>query len=466
MSRLRVAWFSPWRVQHGFSRAAYLTRTVLPSLPWDVTLFHSTPLSQHALASSDLDSAEVSDLGVAGTCRLSTAPFQCFAGLDRRQPFDLVFYHLESHAELDYSRIALGAEPGILFCHEIIPANHGPDPILASPWRDTVEKFNRPSRPWHEYHKDYRLGSRFARRELSLSWQTFFWNERDLRLAADTLCDEVHLDLPEQGLTSRASRFSVLHFPIAEGSGELNPVQYEFKHHDTADQEHQMLKCALYGGDSVEWQVHKIFAALQSVSNKCQIVWCLASTQHNQAALDHAHAIVGQFGLGEQVQITEQDPGVWERVVSQADVIFMPCFSADKCLEPFLSIARAQHTPLFVSDFGDTALLDDPQCIHMPTGAQTTAFVMAALQRLAKFPKRPLARLASAAAPHHAPTACAEDLLAFADAELEHYRQFRARWKELRRSARMEISRVAELSNPVWRHAAHDLSWLSAGGVA
>ncbi len=380
----RVAWFSPLsggeRKAHGWSPAAYVTRRLIPELVTraHVTIFHDefkVPQWCRDIQSSPDTGLEVRHFLTAADC-------------DREKPFDVFLYHLENHRRTGFSRIHLGLKPGVVWFHDFLLTDDGPEPILNSPWERTVARFFDRATPWPEPLEEFTRPRPHAVREASVGGLPIFSSERDVsefqRLKLRTLVG---------GATPIGANRDQKIGDQASGNGRasafLIPYPVESKVFELQAQERATAGSPTFtlgwcGSPSIEQRFAVMCEALSHARVPGVNIfakWMLPQRGDKVAAA----ALLQEFGVQEQVTLLYGDSfDDWVSLLPTIDCATHLRFSAFGQAGPALALSMAAGVAVVVSDFGASEHIPSEIAFKIQPGATEVLELAALWQALAQ----------------------------------------------------------------------------------
>lgn len=350
--KLRVAWFSPLNCSGALSSqevpspssasrspAAYLSDLLLPHLreKFDLELFHSS------------------------FQRYQDFPTHHYLNAFKRhqqQPFDLFLYHLEDHAMTNFVRCHLGLIPGIVYFHDYLLSTYGPEPILNSPYRSVIDKFEDRSIPWPARDGEFERGGPFAYRESAYSPVSIFSTERNFgewkrnheRSIGERFSDSVY-------------RSFYLPYPVRE----------RIKEYGTVTNYSRVLYC---GSPRIEHRAHLLLEALRH-AGECELVWLIDSEERCQV-----EALLEEFAVPSVVLVEGRSPARWGELLAQGGTCVHTLFSVFGQVTPYLNMSLLAGRPCIVTNFGGAEYLPDSVVFKIQPGETEGRELSAVLQAL------------------------------------------------------------------------------------
>lgn len=395
---LRVAWFTSLPSHHPETVSAYVSDLLVPRLRqrFELSLFsnvegqlHGLPVHHYLLA----------------------------AHHDRARSFDVFFYQLEDSPALNFSRIHLAIEPGIVLFHDLLYSSFGPEPILNSPWQMVQRKLTDGEQPWLAHDAEHPQEGPMAVREAMLAGVPVFSFERGhgeyRRLLA-----------PRRQERDTPSWFLPLPAPIV----------------DRAAPKEGPLRIALCATPRIEHRAHKLLLALSELpKGSVELRWLL-----NRSERPAAEALLQEFSFEHCTFIEGRTPARWGEVIREVHCACHLLFSVFGQLGPYLPISLRVGLPTLTSRFGSTEYLPERVSFQIEPGESEANQIRQVLEhlRLAAGLELPLAR--TYAAEHHDVDAIASQLAHIIEQSALPLRQERARWQALQRDAVKQLRREAE----------------------
>jgi len=410
----RVAWFSPLAGENGDPAAVspYTTRLLLPYLTRE---FDLTLCTDRVPESSP--------------CR--TIHFLDAFRAHREHPFDIFFYQLENHISARLFRQALGLEPGIVWFHHAMLSDHGPEPILNSPFTDIVRRFSDPvDCPWPKRGKEYPQGDLFAERECALALVQLFSQERDLTVAKSRtvrgLASDSNSNLPRQ---------IWLPLPVERELFSLKPLAAKSTGH---------LAIAFIGSPQIENRAHKILEALAGLSfDEWSFSWVVSKSE--QAA---AEELVWLAGLSDRVRfVSPYNTNSWRAELGRCDLAIHMAFSGYSNLSPYIEMSLAAAKPVLTLQHGASEFLPEEIAFQVVPGATEAQQIKLVIEEIHKDSGLRFNKIGQDFAREH----FSVDVIAAELAQSFHYYvdeylpPLRDRWEWLLRDAKRELLR--ELDN-------------------
>jgi glycosyltransferase involved in cell wall biosynthesis len=387
MSKPKIAWFSPVS-DLSESSSAYISRAILPHLQesFDIELFSDKEESFHGLESQNY-----------------------LRAAEREDQFSLFVYHVEDTRELAFSRLHLGLVPGVVFFHDLLLSDFGPEPILNSPWSETQKVFHSSGYPWPKIDSEFLQRGPTAHREASYAGVRIFSAPRDHREFMTSIESSVTdpkrhtfcLPYPSLSVISKAPEFDL----------------------------------AYVGRPRLEDRPHKLLKALSLMKGAPRLAWLVSSEEY-----ERAKEFLREFPRVSVKLIEGRTPWIWADVVSQARVAVMTHFSAFGQLGPFFSVATGAGTPVVVSDFGGSDWLPDQLFPKIRAGEGEEFELMRALSMLLHSDTSLLSnQISSYSEELFSTEAIARDFSKVLRYAMPIISDARDRWKTMRMSARSDL---------------------------
>lgn len=398
----RIAWFSnlcsdgETNDNSAQSVSEYTTRLLLPILRerFDIEIFGAKSISNNELnVSHYLNAFKVHE----------------------RNPFDLCFYQVEDGRFGHLTRAALGLMPGVVYFHDILFKDEGPEPFHYSPWRDILNLYYSSNAKWPERNKfperDFPLG----RRECALSFVPLFSSERNLseyRRLIDSNIGGVSAESPSSGC----------YLPY--------PVRTE---RPTNDQIHNSL--AVVASVRIEDRIHKVLPVVKKLGIKLN--WLLQDDSRTRA-----DELAAEFGVTNYKIFQGATAEKWSNVVRESDLALHMQFSSYGDGRHFLPISMISKVPVVVTNFGASQFLPDAVVLKINPGAgeigELEAIVRGRYENSPSF--EPLINVAySYAVETHGLAKVANELADLLENESQRLKCKVARWELLTKNARMQL---------------------------
>ena len=339
---LRVAWFSVLNcgAEPGASVSAYTSDCLLPHLRerFEIELFHPSFSRYHDWP---------------------TRHYLEAASRHADLPFDVFFYQLEDSPEAAFTRIHVGLLPGVVLFHDLMFSSHGPEPILNSPWRETLKKFQDPGHPWPARGSEFEQEGPLGCREAGYAAVALFSNpasHADYRNNVGTRLALPGSRVPSFYLPLPAPCRPVLEQSAAEGA----------------------LRIAYCGTPRIEHRAHKLCSALCSLRAPWQLEWLIDEGERAQA-----EAIAGEFGLSQVRFHCGRSPERWARILGGCNAAVHTLFSVFGQPGPYLQLSLMAGLPVLVTRFASCESLPDNLVWKIEPGETEAAEMREVLAHLA-----------------------------------------------------------------------------------
>ena len=396
-TKRRIAWFSPVATTTG-SVSAYATSQLVPLL------------SEHF--EIELFTDEIAELSRPGVYHYLSA----FAR-HRDRPFDHFFYQYEDSRATRFVRSHLGLIPGIVWFHDILISDDGPEGLFSSPWRETLKLYYGETSRFAGREERFDKEGPYAYREGALAAVALFSSERDheefSRLKLGALCESHHALLPHP-IPGRATRNRV------HGS-----------------------VIGFCGSPRIEHRAHKLLQALAELKGMWSLVWLVAPNEKPQA-----EALIREFGITKVTIVEGRSPQAWQELLAEIDVAAHLQFSAFGHPGVYLASSLMAGVPSLVTDYGDGE--------HVP---RDIAFFIEAGEREATWIKETLSHLSlhemgsrmscsgsscGYASERFDSRVVASELSSIFECEAAYVAEVMSRWSEMREKGRIELRRELE----------------------
>ena len=410
----RVAWFSPLPVngEANASPSAYATETLLPYLSkkFQIHLFH--------------DSFE--EFPGFKTNHYLNAFEQ-----HKRNPFDLFFYQIEDHARCNFVRTHMGVMPGIVWFHDFVFSTDGPEPILNSPWSETVQHFSDPRRAWPERGYEFERPGPLGYREGAYAQCALFSNVAN----HGDYQRELTLKLGEKRTDLEESYY--LPFPV-------EPIRIS-----STAQMGSAFEVLFAGTPRIEHRAHKLLEALhalQSASDDSNVTltWLI-----DESESDAAKELLAEFEVRGVELVEGRSPQKFRELLATANVAVHTLFSVYGQPGPYLEMSLMAGTPVVVTNFASCEELPDSLVFKIRAGESEATEIQAVLQAMVgeevDFSSNDIREYAEE---RYSAAMLAEELgsvFRLAHRELEPQR---AKWEQLEIAARQELLRELGLQGP------------------
>ncbi|MEZ4753230.1 MAG: hypothetical protein R3A13_02845 [Bdellovibrionota bacterium] len=326
-NKLRIAWFSPLPVKGKSSGtiSEYCTELLLPELnqSFDIELFHNAfePYQDY-----------------------KTYHFLNAAKIHDENPFDAFFYQLEDHLALNFIRMHIGLKPGIVWFHDFILSNYGPEPILNSPWEETVKKFKDKDRPWADRDAEYFRDSPIAYREAAYAVVPAFSSVKaagDYRANKDLALRDNLATASENGPWNLSIPVEI---PDSLYNGEAKQI-------------------AFCGFPGVEKRAHKLLEAVSKLGSDVKLSWLIDADEE-----DRALEALRSFGIETAELSIGRSASSWRELVRKSGIAFHCHFSAFGGTREYLPISISEGIPTIVSSYGDGEHLPEDLLFKIDAG--------------------------------------------------------------------------------------------------
>lgn len=324
-----------------------------------------------------------------------------------RQNFDLHIYNFEDTKDAYFVRSHLGLIPGLTIFHDFFLTSDGPEPILNSPWEETVRKFNDPKRHWADRSLEYKRERPQAFREVGLSLVNVFTDERS--------CAEC----------SRVTRISLsgdnkhnfyLPFPATTS------VSWEFNASRKI--------VGFCGTPRIEHRAHKLLAA---IPEDVKLLWMIDETDKEEAM-----RLVQEFEIKNFELRMNKSPEVWDSILKEVSCVCIPLFSVYGHLHPYLEMSMIAGVPTVVTKFGSTEYLSDKVVFHVSPGDRESAEFKGIIKTLVegRFSPSLIKNIHNFGTEMFSPNIVARELFAIINREMNFITEKRNAWSSLEQDAR------------------------------
>ena len=405
----RIAWFSPLPIkgEETSTLSEYCSFLLLPKLrdKIDIELFHNSfePYEDYP-----------------------THHFLTAAKIHEEKPFDAFFYQMEDHAALNFIRIHLGLKPGVVWFHDFIFSTDGPEPILNSPWEETLKKFNNREHPWAERGAEYFKDSPIGYREGGYAVIPAFSSPRSV----GDYKAHASVSLREQFESASANGPWGLNVPV-EVPSSLDSKCTASKANSN--------KIAFCGFSGVEKRAHKLLAALANLKGEVSLSWLVANEEKERAT-----EAARSFGIDDAEIITGRSADTWRKLVKESLAAYHCHFSAFGGMAEFLPISMSEGVPIIATAYGDGEHLPDNLVFKIEPGtteANQTELVLRKLLADEVYVDREA--LYSYAKEHYSVEAVASEILSMINQGLPLLKDFNSKWLAYEAEAKAELSREA-----------------------
>lgn len=407
--KLRIAWFSPLNTETAASASvsAYASDQVLPLLrdEFDITLFHN------------------------GFDRYRDFPTYHYLSAfvrHRERPYDFFFYQLEDQKSSNFIRVHMGQMPGMVWFHDLVFSTFGPEPILNSPWRQVVRKFQNAALPWPDREAEFEQHGPLGFREAAWAALPLFSNPVALSEYRRNIVDRLG---PPDADTGYFVPLPVSGRPAGMGR------QGEFR-------------IGFCGSPRIEHRAHKIAQAISELPEQPKLVWLLLASE-----IEQARAIVEEFGLTRVELLPDRSPERWFELSATFDAAFHTVFSVYGQPDPYAAMSLMQGTPCLVTRFGPAEYLPENVVFKIEAGSQEVFQIREVLEalRAGRLPDL-RARTRDFALGMYQTEHVARELSSVFRKEAARMANFQNRWELFERSANASL--IAD--SPQFLHLASD----------
>jgi len=341
--KLRIAWFSPLNTtpRLGSSVSAYFSDVTLPLLKeqFEIDLFHDS-----------------------FTAYKDYATWHYLRAFKKHEekPYDIFFYQIEDAKASAFVRMHCGLIPGVVLFHDLTLTQDAPVPILDSPWRDVLQKFQNPQAPWparkkpepvkeknSEQDKSKKPKTRdpLARREANYASMALFSSERD---------NEIFQREIKSQKTALATDSFLLPFPV-DFSALNNP------------EKENSTNIGFCGSPWIEHRAYKLLQALSEIDKPYKLHWLVSEKQKEKA-----QELLNEFSITSAEIHAPRTPRNWQALTAEIDIAVHTHYSAYGQPGPYLPISLARGLPSIVSAFGATDCLS-PEVVFKVAPGDTEA---------------------------------------------------------------------------------------------
>lgn len=406
--RPRVAWFSLFPgVGREESKGAYASQLLLPLLGsrWELELFSPTGYGEN------FQGYEIQHYLTA---------FR----RDRESPFDLFLYNLEDHPECGGIRIHAALKPGATWFHDFVFSNFGPEPILNSSWRATVEKFYYPEIPWPQVGVEFKQRGPYGFREAGTAFLALFshpwWHTEYERL--------VETSLARRELAGRSDLPVSVYLPLPATVGELVGDARRL------EQRGDKMVVGLVGSPGIESRAEMVLEVLAQFPG-AHLLWLIAPPERPRAQeLCERHPTVRvDLRVG-------RSPLLWEATVRECDLALHLHYSVFGAPSPYLQISAVAGVPCVVSNF-ESGRSVPPHLVYALDPGEREGLELLQLLRAIESGEIPRENreLAAAAREIFDPHVVAEELVQWMTHHTPYLKERMARWAALELAARQNI---------------------------
>ncbi|MCB0318452.1 MAG: glycosyltransferase [Bdellovibrionales bacterium] len=400
----RIAWFSPLPNAGKESRtiSEYCSELLLPILKSDLEIecFHNR-----------FDSYK----------DFPTFHFLTAAKRHQQNPFDAFFYQMEDESALNFIRIHLGIKPGIVWFHDFIYSTDGPEPILNSPWEETIKKFNDRNRPWAKRGEEYFKDSPIAYREGGCALIPAFSSPRSFG------------DYSTHIKTSLRSNFA-----LAKDNGPwlVNiPVEIPQKLIEKPISN----RIAFCGFPGIEKRYHKLLTALSNLNGQVVLDWLVLDSEKSRA-----EEAVRSFGVKNANIIVARSANEWRKLVKNSFAAYHCHFSAFGGMREYLPISMSEGVPVITSSYGDGEHLPSDLVFKIDPGSFESRQLEILIQKiLADEVIIDREALRKYALEHYSIAAVSANILSMINQAYPLLNEFNLKWTEYESQAQNELAREA-----------------------
>jgi hypothetical protein len=348
--RIRIAWFygaAGGAAGNASSLATYCSDLLLPLLrdEFEIEIFSDKP----GLVFSDLP----------------VHHFVCAYVRHRAEPFDLFFYQLEDGLAGRFMRMHLGLAPGVVWGHDLVLRDLGPEGVHTSPWEHTVAQLSDPTIDFRARTTPPHQLWPYAWREVAVS-PVVLWSSQHLQREAGALSG------PRLEPYPGAHRMGYLPVPV-EVPERLAPIA-------AARERRGVVRAAFAGAVGVEDRAHKLLGALQGVRCSVELTWVVEP--HARAA---AEQLLDEFGVAGSVRLVEgRTVEGWRAVVAECQVAFHLHRSPFGHLAPYLQLSLLAGCVVVTSAVGEGATLPRNLVCQVEPGMGEAAEIRLLIEALAE----------------------------------------------------------------------------------
>lgn len=323
-ARKRIAWFSPLTIDPKAEGtiSAYASERLLPLLRdrYEIELFYP---------------------GAERHPDFPTHHFLKAWDLHRKDPYDIFFYQLEDSLCANFVRMHIGLIPGIVWFHDLMFSSDGPEPILNSPWEETVRKYLDPHRPWPDREREYKRLGPLGYREAGYALVSLFSNLAN------------HIDYKNQvSLKLNRSKESSFYLPV--------PVRKRF---ELVHEPRTRREIIFAGSPRIEHRAHKVLGALAQLKEDYSLTWLIEPEE--KSASDE---LLKEFEVTTANLVLGRSPANWERLVQRGGIAIHTLFSVYGQPGPYLEISLMAGLPVIVTNFASTEYLPDSVLFKVQPG--------------------------------------------------------------------------------------------------
>jgi glycosyltransferase involved in cell wall biosynthesis len=298
---------------------------------------------------------------------------------DEQNPFDAFLYHLEDHRRTAFSRMHLGLKPGLVWFHDFLLTDDGPEPILNSPWSSVVARYQDINTPWPERGEEFVRERPFAQREIGVGGIPILSGEKDL--SEYRRRDFLTLFSKDGIVPDGASQISgkpgfFIPYPVA---ARVFAAPLVSKRADAV----APLVIGVCGAPRLESRFPVLLEALSQASQgglNFELRWLLPT----EAARARARALVHEVSLEDKVTLLVGDSfSDWISLVPQLDISLHLHFSVFGQPGPALAISMAAGVPVLVTDFASSDYLSPHAVWKIQPGVSEVLEIKSAVMKIA-----------------------------------------------------------------------------------
>lgn len=346
----------------------------------------------------------------------------------KESPFDAFVYQLEDRSDSFFSRIHLGLIPGIVFFHDGLFTEAGPEPIHQSPWPDVWQKFWHREANWPKRNFDYHYAPPYGEREATCTRVPIF---TDARSRGEF----------ERGYKVSAKRRG---FEVQDKSYYL-PLPVSDKIPLSVDKSSRRILLA--SPPRIEYRIHKILEALSSLVEPFEFVWLLAPEEEARA-----RELLQEFKLSSARLILERNPKRFAAELNTARVTLHPLFSVFGQLGPYVPQSLMAGVPVILSNFAQADYIPDSIAFKIRPGETEARELRLVLDELLGRGAMDYSFLREYALETYSTNQVATEFLKILDSESETLNAFMKRWSRFELEARSAV--VSEALNLLPDHGA------------
>lgn len=399
MPKPKIAWFSPLPGSGRSLVSVHFTEAMVPRLSDDFEI--------------DLYSSQAGEwLGRRVDSSLAAAPLEA--------EYDLFVYQIEDGPECHFARSHASLVPGAVIFHDFLLSDPGPDPLRASPWRKSLEKFLDRKLPWPARRSGSGVVTPYALREGAFALFPIFSSERNLSEWRRTTAASVRDALPA----------------AASSDGFYIPMPVDAPIAPAALSGGSGFKIAFCGKPWIEYHAHKL---LEAISGRADIetVW-LIDKGEEQAAVD----LLSEFEVSNAVLVIGRSPGRWAEIVSGSRFAVHSQFSFYSQPGPYIQISMAHGVPCAALDFGASEYLPEDLVFKVSPGDTEAAQLSSIIELLQSGNSAGLSdRMRKFIAERHDSSVVAASLSRILSQAIPVSREFRSLWTAFQAEARTSLLR-------------------------